>query len=108
MDASNSLAAPAPGATGTALDVNTLLNRRPVPDHLRDAMAFKHRPRQQHPCYTTSSNAYGQKKASQSELPQQWNGVKGEFTKNFTGGAYRDNSFNTGITRSKVHKVLDD
>ena len=62
--------------------------------------------RKQHPLYQTSNNSYGARKPSQSELPQQWNGVRGEFTKK-NPGAIRDNGFVVAITKSKVHSTLD-
>lgn len=52
------------------------LQTRPLPVRFEDASQFKHKPRQQHPLYQTSSNNYGQARPNQSQLPQQWHGMR--------------------------------
>ena len=58
--------------------------------------------------FQTSNNVYGAKKPSQQEMPLKWNGIRGEFTKTFGGGRYRDTSFNTSKTTSRVVNMRED
>lgn len=71
---------------------------------------FKFKAKQEHPVFTTSSNAYGKKVPTQHEMPLKWSGVKGEFTSTqFAGGPSKGTTgFNTSVTKSKVHKLMDD
>lgn len=39
---------------------------------------------------------------------QVYAGSAGGFSKTFTGGPYKHRGLNTGVTKSKVHKLLDD
>jgi hypothetical protein len=71
---------------------------------------FKWSAKQEHPVFTTSNNAYGKKGPTQHEMPLKWSGVKGEFTSTqFAGGPNKNTSgFNTSVTKSKVHRLMDD
>jgi hypothetical protein len=71
---------------------------------------FKWSAKQEHPVFTTSNNAYGKKGPTQHEMPLKWSGVKGEFTSiQFAGGPNKNTSgFNTSVTKSKVHRLMDD
>ena len=60
---------------------------RPIPVRFKNAEGWKHQPLKQHAVFQTSNNVYGAKKPSQQEMPLKWNGIRGEFTKTFGGGA---------------------
>ncbi|KAK9810139.1 hypothetical protein WJX72_005473 [[Myrmecia] bisecta] len=85
----------------------TLSKIRAIPPQFADVKVWKHKPRKQHPVYATSNNTYGYKQPTQQEMPMSWNGIRGEFTKNFVVGNGHT-GFATGITGSKVHRALDD
>lgn len=82
--------------------------QRALPERFSDASLFRHAPRQQHACYTTTSNAYGVKQPTRQEMPTLWTGIKGDFTTGFRGAMFHNTGFVTGVTTSKVHKSLDD
>lgn len=81
---------------------------RPIPARFKNAQGWKHQPLKQHAVFQTSNNVYGAKKPSQQEMPLKWNGIRGEFTKTFGGGRYRDTSFNTSKTTSRVVNMKED
>ena len=81
---------------------------RPIPVRFKNAEGWKHQPLKQHAVFQTSNNVYGAKKPSQQEMPLKWNGIRGEFTKTFGGGRYRDTSFNTSKTTSRVVNMRQD
>lgn len=82
------------------------LARRPA--RFTDAAAFDHRPRREHPCYATSSAAYGAKKADALAMPLLWAGVHGKFTATVALGARQSTTFKTNTARSRVHRALDE
>jgi len=61
----------------------------------------------QHPMYATSSSAVGAVPTGFKPMPAKMFPRGGEFTKTFTGGAYRDNGLATGVAKSRVHTKLD-
>jgi Domain of unknown function (DUF4490) len=71
-----------------------------------DKWDFSNR-RPEHPCFTTSSHAYGLKSPLKADMPMTWHGAKGEFTKTFAGTA-RDGGLRVGLQRSKVHRTFDE
>ena len=81
---------------------------RPIPVRFKNAEGWKHQPLKQHAVFQTSNNVYGAKKPSQQERPLKWNGIRGEFTKTFGGGKFRDTSFNTSKTTSRVVNMRED
>jgi len=79
-----------------------------LPLRFADVTTRRHNPRKQHPIYATTNNDYGLRKVSQIDMPDSYAGSNGRFTKTFAGGASKISSLNTAITKSKVHKLLDD
>ena len=63
--------------------------------------------RPEHPCFTTSNNAYGIKSPVRADMPMTWAGKHGDFTKTFVGMA-RDGSLRCGVERSRVHRAFDE
>ncbi|KAF6715639.1 UPF0691 protein C9orf116-like [Oryzias melastigma] len=59
--------------------------------------------KQTHPLYRTSNQTYGSEKPTVHEMPMQYRGKCCQFSEALLQhGMYRDNTFNTNITRSRV------
>lgn len=78
-----------------------------LPDRFTNLELRTFEARKQHPVYTTTSNDYGKKKPEEFDMPGTWAGIAGYFTNSFPG-PYRNLSLVTAVTKSKVHKALDD
>jgi len=81
--------------------------RDALPERFADVTTRRHNPRKQHPVYETTANEIGRKPPSQLDMPDVYAGSAGGFSKTFAG-PYKARGLVTGITRSKVHKLLDD
>jgi hypothetical protein len=57
--------------------------------------------------YIKYNDEYGSKKPNQLELPEKFFPINNNFTKEFNGSMYHNNSLNTAQSRSKVHSNLD-
>ncbi len=58
--------------------------------------------------YETTASEYGKRAPTQLDLPDTYAGSTGAFTKTFGGAVFKQRGLNTHVTRSKVHKLLDD
>jgi hypothetical protein len=79
-----------------------------IPQRFLEPGAWTYEPRKQNPCYKTCNNVYGLKKPSQVEMPETYASTSQKFSSTFYGGVGKVSSMNTAVTRSKVHKLLDD
>lgn len=77
-----------------------------VPARFADVHAWNVPAVGQHPCYTTTSASYGRLRPRQAEMPLEWHGLDGAFTK---GIPFMPSTtgLNTATTRSRVHPTLD-
>ena len=77
----------------------------PVPHRFQDIATWRHAPKSEHPCYTTTSSDYGKKLARQVELPLVYAGLNGKFT---SGIPFMPtpSGLNTAVPRSRVHDAL--
>ncbi|KAF5826518.1 hypothetical protein DUNSADRAFT_2830 [Dunaliella salina] len=82
--------------------------RDELPLRFRDPSTLRHKPKIQHPVFTTTANEIGLRKPDVTNLPDVYAGSAGGFTKTFTGGPYRNEALVTSTTKSKVHRLLDD
>jgi hypothetical protein len=74
-----------------------------------DATLIKHKPRQQHPCYQTTNNIYGSKKANEMHMPELYAPSSQAFSNGFPDpGGSNAASMVTGMRKSKVHTALDE
>ena len=68
--------------------------------------AQHHKPRLQHPVFSTSNNAYGSKAPSPLELPLSWHGIRGDFTRTQATGKTVTTGLKTAISNHAVADVL--
>lgn len=78
-----------------------------LPERFADVTTRRHNPRKHHPVYETTANEIGKKPPSQLDMPDVYAGSSGAFSKTFAG-PYKARGLVTSVTRSKVHKLLDD
>eukprot|EP00466_Bigelowiella_natans_P001052 jgi/Bigna1/62252/fgenesh1_kg.32_\ len=65
----------------------------------------KYNQKKQHPMYRTSSNDYGARSQTTEEAPKQYHGLKGNFTKEFSGGFCNSQGLVTSTTKHRVKKT---
>ncbi|PNW74461.1 hypothetical protein CHLRE_12g485000v5 [Chlamydomonas reinhardtii] len=79
-----------------------------LPLRFADVTTRKHNPKQQHPVYQTSNSIYGAKAPSQLDMPLSYSSSSQAFTRAFPVTAAKNSCMVTSVTRSNVHKALDD
>ncbi|KAG2452778.1 hypothetical protein HYH02_003008 [Chlamydomonas schloesseri] len=79
-----------------------------LPLRFADVTTRKHAPKQQHPVYQTSNGIYGSKAPTQLDMPLSYSSSSQAFTNKFPPTAAKNSCMVTAVTRSKVHKALDD
>ncbi|GFR46392.1 hypothetical protein Agub_g7974 [Astrephomene gubernaculifera] len=79
-----------------------------MPLRFADATTRRHGAKEQHAVYTTTNNTYGLKPPSQVDMPLTYTAASQHFTKSFPVTAPKSSSLVTAVTKSKVHKALDD
>ncbi|EFJ42062.1 hypothetical protein VOLCADRAFT_97973 [Volvox carteri f. nagariensis] len=79
-----------------------------MPVRFADATTRRHNAKEQHPVYTTTTNTYGLKTPAQADMPLTYTAASQHFTKSFPVSAPKSAGLVTAVTKSKVHKTLDD
>uniref|UniRef100_A0A7S2TP34 Uncharacterized protein n=1 Tax=Lotharella oceanica TaxID=641309 RepID=A0A7S2TP34_9EUKA len=75
-----------------------------LPDRFAKPGQFKYKKAKQHPMYRTSANDFGSRAPVAEETPTQYHGLNGNFTKEFSGGMYK----NEGLVTSTATKNVED
>ncbi|KXZ49803.1 hypothetical protein GPECTOR_19g254 [Gonium pectorale] len=79
-----------------------------MPLRFADPTTRRHTAKPQHAVFTTTNNVYGQKPPGSVEMPLTYNPATQHFTKSFPVAAPVSSGLVTAVTKSKVHKSLDD
>ncbi|KAG2491781.1 hypothetical protein HYH03_009941 [Edaphochlamys debaryana] len=79
-----------------------------LPLRFADVTTRRHNPKGQHAVYQTSNNVYGQKMPTQLDMPMAYASSGMAFTNSFPVNAPKSTGLVTAVTKSKVHKALDD
>ncbi|GIL84607.1 hypothetical protein Vretimale_14553 [Volvox reticuliferus] len=79
-----------------------------LPIRFADATTRRHNAKEQHPAFTTTTNTYGLKAPVQVDMPLAYSAASQHFTKSFPVTAPKSAGLVTAVTKSKVHKNLDD
>ncbi|GLI59115.1 hypothetical protein VaNZ11_000946 [Volvox africanus] len=79
-----------------------------LPIRFADATTRRHNAKEQHPVFTTSNNTYGIKTPVQVDMPLTYTAASQHFTKSFPVSAPKSAGLVTAVTKSNVHKTLDD
>ncbi len=92
----------------TALGMSRSGGTTALPVRFADVTTRRYAIKGQHPVYSTTSNEYGRKVPGQLDMPLIYAGCPQTFTKSFPVTAPKSSNLVTAVTRSKVHKALDD
>jgi hypothetical protein len=78
-----------------------------MPYRFHEPESFEWSARTQHPMYRTQNNELGRRVPVREEMPNKYYGRKGNFSKTFHGGSWRDFGLNTAFTRATVNTEAD-